>query len=61
MSENKIVVSVKETAQILGVSVPIAYELVHRADFPSVRIGKRILVSVDGLKDWINRNCGMVV
>lgn len=34
-------VSVKETAQILGVPTSVAYRLVRRTDFPSLRIGEQ--------------------
>lgn len=39
--------------QLLGVSRRIAYELVGRSDFPSARIGKRIVVPMDSLMEWL--------
>ena len=33
---------------------PFAYELVKEPDFPSFRIGKRILVNRLGLQHWID-------
>lgn len=49
----KLTMTVMEAAQALGVSRPIAYELANREDFPSVRVGRRLLVSVEGLREWV--------
>lgn len=56
MSENseKLALSVPETAKILDVSVPTAYELTRRADFPAFRIGRRTLVDRAGLEHWVS-------
>ena len=48
-------VSAAEAARLLGVSRPTLYQLLNRADFPSFRVGGRVLVSVAGLQDWIDR------
>lgn len=48
-------VSTAEAARVLSISRPTLYTLLNREDFPSFRIGNRVLVSVPGLKDWINR------
>lgn len=49
-----VTVSVKETANMLGVSVPKVYELIHRADFPMFKVGSRVLISAVGLQEWVN-------
>lgn len=41
---SKVMFSVKETAQMLGISKASAYQAVTRQDIPTVRIGKRLLV-----------------
>lgn len=52
----KDVLSVPEVATYLGVSRPLAYELVHRADFPAVKIGeRRIVVPVSALESWLTQ------
>lgn len=53
MSEEKLAMSVSETAAALGVSRPTVYTLLHKRDFPSFRVGGRTLVSVDGLRAWV--------
>lgn len=45
--------SADETAKILGVSAAQVYNYFHRADFPVVKIGKRLFVSEDCLQEWI--------
>ena len=51
----KLVYSSKEAAAALGVSLPTFYELSNRADFPVVRVGRRVLVPVDGLRAWLEK------
>lgn len=49
----KLAYNVKEAAATLGISLPTFYELSNRADFPCVRIGRRIIVPVDSLRAWL--------
>jgi excisionase family DNA binding protein len=54
MNVEKKVFSVKEIAIILGVSVPGAYNLAARSDFPSVRLGeRRIVIPVQAFNSWL--------
>ena len=46
--------SVEEMAGFLGISRVGAYNLAHRKGFPSVRIGKRILIPRDSFLHWLN-------
>lgn len=48
-------VGATEAARLLGVSRPTLYQLMNRVDFPSFRVGGRVLVSVAGLQEWIDR------
>jgi excisionase family DNA binding protein len=48
-------ISAPEAARLLGVSKPTIYTLINRSDFPSFRIGNRVLISVEGLKKWIEK------
>ena len=50
---DRVTLSVAETAAALGVSRPTVYNLLHKQDFPSFRVGGRTLVSVDGLRAWV--------
>lgn len=53
-------VSAAEAARLLGVSRPTLYTLLNREDFPSFHVGNRVLVSVDGLREWIDRQAKAV-
>ena len=44
---------VNELSEILGIGRNAAYELCRRPDFPSIRIGNRIVVPVDALNKWL--------
>lgn len=57
MLENRITITTKEAASILGISMPTMYELVHRQDFPSIKVGRKILINVEGLRKWIDNEC----
>jgi excisionase family DNA binding protein len=46
--------SAEDVAQVLGISRANAYNLLHREDFPTLRIGKRMLVSRDRLARWMD-------
>ena len=50
----RMTLTVEEAADELHISRPVAYELVKEPDFPSFRIGKRILVNRAGLQRWID-------
>ena len=48
-------VGTTDAARLLGISRPTLYQLLNRADFPSFRVGSRVLISVAGLQEWIDR------
>jgi excisionase family DNA binding protein len=50
---NKTTLSVQELASQLDIGLSKAYALVKEPDFPTVRIGTRILIPVDGLHEWL--------
>lgn len=45
-------------AQVLGVSISSAYELMHEEVFPSVRIGSRFVVPKDKFQQWVEWQSG---
>ena len=51
--KEKLTYSVAECAELLGVCEKTIYTLTHRADFPVIRIGRRIRISREGLRDWV--------
>jgi excisionase family DNA binding protein len=52
--EDKLVYSVEEAAELLGISRSLAYEAVHRGEIPSMRIGRRILVPKAALERYLS-------
>ena len=40
--------------KVLGVSSTTAYELMHNEDFPSLRIGSRLIVPKEKFREWVN-------
>ena len=51
-------VGTTEAARLLGVLRPTLYQLLNCADFPSFRVGGRVLISVSGLQAWIDQQVG---
>lgn len=52
------VLNANQLAEALGISRAGAYQLLHTEGFPTLRIGKRMLVPKDKLILWIDRNTG---
>ena len=44
-----ITLSSRDLAELLGISRSAAYALFHREDFPTLKIGRRLLVTHDAL------------
>ena len=55
----KLAYSVDEAAQVLGVSHCTMYKLIHRADFPALKVGHRQLISAELLAEWVRKHAGM--
>lgn len=53
---NKEILNVKELAKYLGVSETVAYRLTHTDGFPILRVGKRYLIPMVELREWISKN-----
>ncbi len=47
---------VPDAARLASVGRTLAFELVARGEWPSVRLGRAVRVPVDGLRAWIARN-----
>ena len=48
-------ISVPEMAAELGIGLTKAYQLVHEPNFPTIRIGTRILIPVDRFHEWLTQ------
>ncbi|WP_370812737.1 helix-turn-helix domain-containing protein [Butyricicoccus pullicaecorum] len=52
--ELPLLLNVKQLADLLGVSDSSVYELIQEGGFPSLRIGKRIVIPKEELREWIS-------
>ena len=56
--ELPLMLSVPEMATALGISRAGAYELVRTEGFPALKIGSRIVIPKDELREWVKQNTG---
>lgn len=45
-------------SKVLGVSPSTGYELMHEPDFPTLRIGNRIVVPKENFIQWVEQQSG---
>lgn len=50
-----VLINAEELAKLLGVSRTHAYTLMHAKNFPTIYIGKRMMVQKDHLLDWLSK------
>ena len=48
--------NVNLVAQVLGVSISTAYEVMHEPGFPVLRVGSRIVVPKEQFIQWVMEN-----
>ena len=51
----KLTMNVADLRQALGIGRAQAYELVNRADFPAIRLGRKIIIPKDAFMRWLER------
>jgi len=49
----KLALRVPEAAEALGVCRAQAYKMVHSGELPCIRVGRRLLIPLDKLKQWL--------
>ena len=57
-NELPLFLNAKLVAQVLGISPSSGYELLHQQDFPTLKIGNRIVVPKEEFIQWVKRNTG---
>lgn len=57
----KITLTAQEAAEATGLCRDTIYTLTHRADFPVVRVGRKLLINRKGLERWFEEHAGEVV
>ena len=43
-------------AKVLGVSISSAYDLMHEKDFPTLRVGSRMVVPKEKFIEWVEQH-----
>lgn len=51
--ETRLTLTVEEVAGLLGLGRTAAYEAARRGEIPSRRLGRRVVVPVPALLDWL--------
>ena len=58
--EQKITLTVREAAKLIGISEKSAYNnLIRLPDFPVVKIGKRLVILREAFIKWLEKNTGI--
>ena len=52
--EDRITLSIEEVASLLGLGRTAAYEAARRGEIPNRRLGRRIIVPVPALREWLH-------
>jgi excisionase family DNA binding protein len=56
--DNRMTMTVEQAAAALGVSRGTAYEAVRTGQLPTIRIGRRVLVPIEGLQALLRTSAG---
>jgi len=54
-SSGRLTYTVPEVARLLGINVITAYEIARQEGFPSIRIGRRIVVPKEAFHRWLEQ------
>ncbi len=53
--ERRLTLTIPKTAKLLGINETMMYELARSENFPSLKCGKRLVVPILQLLDWIEK------
>lgn len=56
LTDLPLMLNAEDIKTIMNISRAGAYQLMHRADFPTILIGKRMVVPRDKFLEWIEKN-----
>lgn len=51
-------IDAKTVSSVLGIAQSSAYELMHEEEFPTLKIGARMVVPKEKFIKWVNENVG---
>ena len=55
---HRVTLTIEETASLLGIGRSCAYEAARRGQLPSRRLGRRLVVPVPALLQWLDSGDG---
>ena len=53
-----LMLNAEDIQAVMNISRAMAYQLMHRADFPTIVIGKRMVVPRDKFLEWLEASVG---
>lgn len=59
VSREKLVYSIPEAAEVLGISTTKMYEVVRMEGFPVLELGRRKVVPIKPLEKWLEKMAGV--
>ena len=57
----RMALSVTEVQEALGIGRNSVYDLVNRADFPKIRMGRKIIIPRDAFLRWLDQQTGVCI
>ncbi len=54
-NKEKLALKPAEAAELINISLPKMYELCKRADFPTIYIGRTIIIPKKALEEWLQK------
>ena len=61
MRDEKLVITVQEAADMMGLGINKMYELVNTKGFPVVTVGRKKLIIRSKFEEWLENNIGQVI
>jgi excisionase family DNA binding protein len=58
MNDRKLLLKPSEAAELLGVGPMRVLLLIQEGRIPVLRVGKRVRIPVDALREWVRREAG---
>lgn len=52
-TQEKLLLTVREAAELMGISTATMYNVIHIVGFPTIRLGRKVLISREGLIEWV--------
>lgn len=58
MTEERLCVTVAEAAAMIGIGLSKAYEMAMAGTLPSIKLGRRRMVPLSRLREWVDKEAG---